>query len=486
MAKTAAVPKLELKNGDTIVNWITNTVLTDGLQTLVYALPPMTDTTTLIWLLDQVNPNDFIEINRISLTAVTPITDVAEQAFVWSYGMLLNNWDPQTGLVRDRANFPSGVFDAVQAAGSLAAATAVAHQLDIVNQQDAVTIVTGISNTLLLDVPRYHGLWPHFVKIVTPTNSITIAANTEWSSVDTVITAIGLLEAQTALNLSVTGTISMLHDIEWDPLILTDGISHGYSYTQSLLASSWDTFGGESWLVGWAYAAATGKIAPQVHPNPPTANGSGFIDEIAWLFAPPPCGTDVWGANWPPYLTQAAITQTTFYATHEPLSCFNQLDLFGLSAAEVPDPSAVITPLIYLPFGVGGQFTTSLTGTKWLSAPVVIPHYSAMLAATRPQESRNMWSWLIDNGLFTPLNNVESLMFPANSVSCHPDEVVWNELKGSWNLALQTLGWGRYLAQQRSETPILWQALQNNPDLSTGYNLMVDDCLYLPVINQSD
>lgn len=477
--------KLELKNGGT-VNWVTNTVLTGGPQTLFYPLPPMTDTTTLLWLLDQVNPNDFIEINRIALTAVTPITDVAEQAFVWSYGMLLNNWDPQTGLVRDRANFPGGVFDAVQAAGSLAAATAVAHQLDIVNYQDAVTIVTGISNTLLLNVPRYHGLWPHFVEIITPTNSITIAANTEWSSVDTVIAAIGLLEAQTALNLGVTGTVSMLQSIDWDPLVLTDGISHGYSYTQSLLTSTWDTFGGESWLVGWAYAAATGEIAPLAYPQPPTANGSGFIDEIAWLFAPPPCGTDVWNANWPPYLTQAVLTQTNYYPDNYPASCFTQLGLFGLSAAEVPDPSTVMTPLIYQPFGVGGQFSPPNDGAALLGAPVVIPHYSAMAASITPTKSISMWSWLIDNDLFTPLNNVESLMFPADSVSCQAEELVWNELKGSWNLALQTLGWGRRLAREHGETPILWQAMQNNSYLAASYDLMVNDCLYLPVISQSD
>ena len=477
--------KIELKN-DAGANWITTTTLTGGPQTLAFSLPPMTDTTTLIWLLDQVNPNDYIEIDRITLTATSSITDVAEQAFTWSYGMLLNNWDPNTGLTRDRANFPSGVFDAVQSAGSLAASTAVAHQLGIVSHQDAISIVTKISDTLLLDVPRYKGIWPHFVEI-NPTNNITIAENTEWSSVDTVIAAIGLLEAQTALGLDTSGTISMLQGIDWDMLILPTGISHGYAYDKSLLTSTWDTFGGESWLMGWIYAAATGEIAPLEYPLPPTANGSGFIDEIAWLFAPPPCGTDVWRAHWPPYLRQAILKQINFFPTEEPDSCFAQLGLFGLSAAEVPDPSAVITPSIYQAFGVGGQFTPPVTGTTLLSAPVVAPHYSAMIAFVRPQESRAMWSWLIDNDLFTPLNNVESLMFPADAISCSADEVVWNELKGSWNLALQTLGWGRYLAREQREWPVLWQAMQNNEFLAGGYDLAANNyCNYLPRISRSN
>ncbi len=479
--------KLELKNGDTVTNWVTNTKLTGNPQILTYTLPSMTDTTTLIWLLDQVNPNDFVEIDRISLTAVTPITNIAEQAFTWSYGMLLNNWDPNSGLVRDRANFPGGVFDAVQATGSLAAATAVAHQLDLVNYQDAANIVTQISNTLLLDVPRYKGIWPHFVEIITPTNSITIAVDTEWSSIDTVIAAVGLLEAQTALNLDTSGTISMLQNIDWDTLVLTNGISHGYSYTQSLLTSTWDTFGGESWLAGWAYAAAAGKIAPLKYPVPPTANGSGFIDELSLLFAPPLPKCDVWGAHWLSYRPSAVSKQVSYYP-HYPeqnlASCFTQLDLFGLSAAEIPTPSDVTpTDKIYQPFGVGGQFSPALDGSDLFTVPVVIPHYSAMAASITPTAAISMWTWLIDEGPFSPLNNVESLMFPADAPSCNADEMEWNELKGSWNLALQTLGWGRYLAQQRGETPILWQAMRDNQFLADGYALIGNDCLnFLPVV----
>ncbi len=132
--------------------------------------------------------------------------------------MLLNNWNPTTGLVRDKAKDASGEFDAIQATGSLAAATAMAEQLGIVERADAVQIVNRISDTLLLDLPRYHGLWPHWVR-VSPAGEITIVENTEWSSVDTVIAAIGLLAAQSGLGLDTSGTEQMLQAIDWDDLV---------------------------------------------------------------------------------------------------------------------------------------------------------------------------------------------------------------------------------------------------------------------------
>ncbi len=473
--------RTELKNGS-IKNWQQSTQLTGESQKLSFALPIITDTTNLNFILEPASAGDYVVIDKITFTATNPISDVALASFVWSYGMLLNNYDATTGLVRDRSNYASGEFEAIQATGSLAAATAVAHQLGIINITDTIDIVTQISNTLLLDVPRYNGLWPHFVEI-TPSNTITIVANTEYSSVDTAIAAIGLLEAQQALGLDTTGTEQMLSDIMWADLLLPNGISHGYTESGVRLTSSWDVFGGESWLIDLAYAAAAGQIPPLAHPLPPTANGSGFIDEIAWLFYPPPCPNDYWEAPWPVYRWQAVYSQTTYFSTNYPTSCLAQLGLFGLSAGEVPTPSAVAKAQIYQPFGIGGQFSPPNDGVALLGAPVAVPHYSAMAASITPTTAISMWAWLIDEGPFSPLNNVESLMFPADAASCSADEMEWNELKGSWNLALQTLGLGRYLAQQRGETPILWQAMRDNQFLADGYALIGNDCLnFLPVV----
>jgi hypothetical protein len=183
---------------------------------------------------------------------------------------------------------------------------------------------------------------------------------------------------------------------------------------------------------------------------------------MAWLYVPPSSGQDYWGTDWTSYRRTAADKQISYYP---PTSCFTRLGLFGLSAAEVPSAKG------YEAFGVGGRTEPAKDGTKLLGAPVVVPHYSAMIASLRPQKTIEMWEWLINQGYFPPLNNVESLMFSGNS-DCGADSIVWNHLKGSWNLALQTLGWGRYLAEQREQPPILWQAVKVNPFLRDGYSLL--------------
>ncbi len=165
----------------------------------------------------------------------------------------------------------------------------------------------------------------------------------------------------------------------------------------------------------------------------------------------------------------------------------DQLDLFGLSSAEVPEPSVVAENEIYQEFGVGGQFaepnpviTYPVNGVI-VTASVAVPHYSAMIASLRPTQAKMMWQWLVDEGLFTPLNNVESLMF-VEEPQAYVDGPIWNSLKGSWNLALQSLGWGRYLAEQDGEVPVLWQAMQTNPFLANGESLLQGGyCAYLPL-----
>jgi hypothetical protein len=294
---------------------------------------------------------------------------------------------------------------------------------------------------------------------------------TEWSSVDTVIAAMGLLTAQSGLGLDTSGTEQMLRAIDWGDLVTPTGIAQGYHYDGKRIEWAWDVFGGETWLVELAYASATGQLAPIRNPAPPTANGSGFIDELAWLFVPSPSGPDTWGTDWTAYRSAAADKQIRYYPSNYPASCFLRLGLFGLSAGEVPLPVRVSPQAVYQAFGVGGRSGPANDGSTLLGAPVVIPHYAALIASLRPREALKMWDWLIEYGHFSPLNNVESLIFPVDA-SCDAAAMEWNQLKGSWNLALQTLGWGRYLAERRGQVPVLWQAATANQLLRKGYLLL--------------
>ena len=462
--------RLELKDSGEL-QWSGEVPLDGGPQTVMFGLPALGNIDELLWILDGASVNDYVTLNNVSFTTKTQIMDMETAVFVWSYGMLLNNWNPETGLVRDKAKDASGIFDAIQATGSLAAATAMAEQLGIVSRADAINIVNKISETLLTDVPSLHGLWPHFVT-TSPTNELNIVAGTEWSSVDTAIAAIGLLSAQSGLGLDTSGVKQMLQAVDWEALTSDKGISHGYTYSGEVLPSHWDVFGSESWLAGLAYAAATGQVASIPTSSPPTANGSGFIDEMAWLFVPPP-NQDYWGNDWTVYRETAVSNQLVYYPTNHPDSCFSQLGLFGLSAAEIPDAAMAANGDVYQAFGTGGLFTGPNDGTGFGTA-VIVPHYSAMIASLHPQEAAQMWEWLIRHGYFSPLNNVESFTFPTR-LNCNPEAAAWNSLKGSWNLSLQTLGWGRYLAERNGQEPILWQATANNPFLNSGYLLMTGE-----------
>jgi hypothetical protein len=459
--------RLELKDHGAF-RWTKEIILNGREEVASFELPALDNINELVWVLDRAAPGDNVVLDSLEFTATTQITDTAAAAFVWSYGQLLNNWNPQTGLVRDKAKDASGEFDAIQTTGSLAAATAIAEQLGVISHDDTVQIVKKIGDTLLLDLPRFHGLWPHWTK-TSPDGKSMIVWGTEWSSIDTVISAIGLLTAQQALGLDTSGTEALLKRIDWADLVKSGGmISMGYDYEGKRIPWAWDTFGGEGWLVELAYASATGKVAPLAHPSPPTANGSGFIDELSWLFAPPPSRPDVWGTDWPAYRLAAADSQLRYYPANYPASCFARLGLFGLSAAEVPDPSLVPPGSIYQAFGAGGRDLIANDGSALFGAPVVIPHDAALIASLRPDEAIRMWNWLITYGHFSPLNNVESLMFPAGA-TCDSGGAVWNQLKGSWNLALQTLGWGRYLAERRGQAPVLWHATLANAFLREGY-----------------
>ncbi len=226
--------RVELKDKDNHVQW-SNEVTLNGEEQEIHAdLPPLQDINHLVLVLDHASPGDHVVVKELSLAALTTIPDTPTAAFVWSFGMFLNNWDSSTGLVRDKAKDASGEFDAIQSTGNLAAATALAEQLGVVSHADAAAIVNKIDDTLLNKVPRNHGLWPHWVR-KSPAGMIEIVPGTEWSSVDTVIAAIGLLEAQQSLGLETSRTEQMIREIEWDELTTENGISHGYTYDDTLI-----------------------------------------------------------------------------------------------------------------------------------------------------------------------------------------------------------------------------------------------------------
>jgi hypothetical protein len=465
--------RLELKDL-TAIPWSQNWTISGGAQTLQGELPTTGRVGELVIVLDHAQPGDFLTLTSITFTATTAIADAGFAAFVWSYAMLLENWDPTNGLVRDKSRDAAGEFDAVQATGALAAASALASQLGVIPRAAAVAIVTKIQNAIS-GLPRYRGLWPHFVKVTS--GNWQPADGSEWSSVDTVILLFSLIASQLALELNPAEAIAALSAIEWEALLLPNGLSHGYKSNLTLITDPWDTFGSESWLVALAYTSVRHRLPPLAFPTPPTANGSGFIDGMLELFVPPPSTVDVWGAKWPAYRPIAARAQVEYYTTQSPQSCMARYGLFGLSAAEVPLPSGVLKEQIYQPFGVGGRFSPPNNGASLTGRFVAVPHYAAMIAPvmneSHDDSAMRMWEWLIERELFTPLNNVESFSFESEAECGSGHEaIIWNDLKGSWNLALQTLGLGQYLLRRQGLQPDLWRLAGAAP-VRDGYESLV-------------
>lgn len=441
--------------------------LSGGVETLTFTLPPLTQVGQLSWLLTG-SSGDFVVLDEIRFTARLPALTTAENAFLWSYAMLLENWDPATGLTADRANFPQGEFDNVSASGMQAAAAVVAAEQGVIRRDTAAQIVsqTAVGLLALPRDPCGGNLWPHFVRKGQP------APGSEYSSIDTVIAATAVLLAQTALGQDTAQMEAVLEEINWSALRLANGaVSHGYWDDCERIPAGWHDFGTESWLVNLAQTAVTGQAATFVH-TPPTLNGSGFIDELAWLLVPPAC-PDRWLTNWCHYSETAVATQLAYYQSD---ACFgSEPRLFGLSAAEVPHRTAVSAWEIYQAFGVGGTIPAN-DGSDLLGYPVVTPHYAGLVASLRPDEAVAMWQWLHTVGLFAPLNNVESLTF-LDEPAC--TTVRWNALRGAWNLSLQTLGWGKHLLG--SDYP-LHQALTENDRLFAGHQEMSARRQLLPLV----
>jgi hypothetical protein len=469
-----------------ITRWSQSVVLGGGQQTISFDLSSegLGEIQNLNWIVTG-SAGDFVVVDRVAFTATLPSLDMPEErAFLWSYSMLLSNWDPVSGLTRDSASWAAAEFDNVSASGMQAAVAAMAWRLGFISQVSATQIVTTITEALLA-LPDCHGLWPHFAR------NGQIVTGTEWSSIDTVIALVALLDAREALDLETTAVEDVLTGIDWPALLLGNGsISHGYvtdcsqrlEDPQGGVEGGWRDFGTESWLVNLGYAAATGNVAEFDH-VPPTFNGSGFIDELAWLLVPPPC-RDRWGTDWCAYRQRAADCQLAYYrcpaaeAAGCPYCrdhpCYGPLGLFGLSAGEVPDLSAVPLTQTYQAFGVGGEIPAN-DGTDLLGHAVIVPHYAGLVASLRPTQAITLWNWIEAEGLFTSLNDVESLMF-VDEPAC--EQVVWNALKGSWNLSLQTVGWGRLLAGD--DNP-LHQALWANGVLRRGYLCMMPR-VFLPIV----
>jgi len=335
-----------------------------GQRTLQFSFSPAVEIAKLNWVVD--GPGD-ATVDEVRFTIESPDYTVLEAVFLFTYGHLSQCYDSDSGLVRDRARWPVQDFAAVQAIGTFSLATAIARDLGYVTDSTARNIIQKTKNTILNILRHNKGLLPHYLK------DGNIVENTEWSSVDTVITLIAEILACQAVGEDTSPLESMLKAIDWNDLTDngTHSISMGYDYNGQKLKNTWDTFGAEALLLAIAYSAATGdsNVLLDQYSGSPTWDGSGFNDELAALFFPT-YGTDIWGNNWSQYRQEAFDRQTSYFANHY----YAADGLFGLSASEVPEPWTVEENDIYKAWGVGGHNNQANDGTS-----LGVPHYRTPL-----------------------------------------------------------------------------------------------------------
>lgn len=386
-------------------------------------------------MLDYALPGDALEVDDVALRVVLPEVPPNLEPLLFSLAMLLENYDPTTGMVQDRANFPNGDFENVTATAKLAKLLALGIQMGLVDAPDGRDAINNIAWVLLNRAPRGPaGLWPHFTS-GGGTNRI---AGSEWASGDT---AYAINDLMVALQLvgDPQGRLptcqAFLNSIDWAALHRPgEGYSHGYDTNDLPLPDAWRGFGMETIGVQWAALAGGGPLANM--DLPPSDNGSGFILHAAYPALP--TGTDRWGNNWPVLRQNEVALQLGWYADPAHSNTFLVTNgLFGLSGAERPEGWHTNDSEIYQAYGTGGRTSPPNDGDR----RVVAPHYCGMVASLAPAAASNMWASLKQMGLVSPMNMVESL---AMNPSTGELEMV-NFLKGSWNLALFCEGW--FLAQ---------------------------------------
>ena len=451
--------RMELKDASNAVIWSFEATLIGGPRTLAVSLPSnLGNAQYFNWLLTGGAVGQNVRVQKVTMNVSGPKVGYVED-FLWPYATLLANYDPTSGLTRDVSTNRAGEFDGINGTGALAAATAYAAQLGVISNASAQQIVSTIAARLisLQSTASFNGVIAHFVK---KSGSTFIPyTGSEYSSIDTTIALLYTLLASQALGLPTSGLQQAINNVNWDSLLLGNGVvSFGFNPNGTLINGGWDWFGTESLMVALAFASAKGHLPaiPNVNPaNPQTANGSGFIDEMLWGVVPV-VGHDAWNVDWDIYRTRAAVAQIDHYDD-------GPAPVFGASAGEVPIYSLVNSGNTYHAYGIGTD-----DGSGVFAAPVAMPHYGGMMWSLFPSDAKRMFDYFAQAGMLSPLNMVESAVVQTWSGQV---ENAWSSLKGSWNTGLWSIGAGRALLAGVNVNP-LFDAAKANAFVSAGYQLI--------------
>lgn len=397
-----------------------------------------------------VEPGAEVEITSIGFEVERPDIEPEEWMFRVSLGKLRRCHDTVSGLTRDRAHVPPGVFDSVASSGMHALASAAAAAEGLLDRE---TVSDEIRHTtaVLLALPRADGFLPHFT-MRREDGSPWIHPGTEFSTVDTAIALTSLRLAAAILNLAdVSDAIEAgIEGLDFDAVSDAEGwISHGVAEDgKTPLVGKWRDWGGETALV-LAMEAMMPDRLPQgrMEASGHVFRGVEFIMEIQSLFYPDFDRNEpdlVVGSVWPKQRRDLLARQMAYMTEQWPGSPATGAGIFGLSAGEAGMPGAG--------YAANGS---DLPGIRWLQ-----PHAMVMgLALSGGNTFGDGVRRLENSGLLFPQGLPENVEI---SLTLH------NPMQGSLNAAFEALasyhGWRR----GKNAPDVIDQACMTDPLMRKG------------------
>jgi hypothetical protein len=390
------------------------------------------------------------EISSIGFEVERPEMAPEPWMFRVSLAKLRRCHDSSSGLTRDRAHVPPGVFDSVASSGMHALASAAAAAEGILDREMVAAEIRK-TTAVILGLPTASGFLPHFT-VRREDGSAWIHPGTEYSTVDTALALQGLRLAASILNLAdVSDAVEKaIARLDFDALTDDEGwISHGVAEdAKTPLIGKWRDWGGETAMV-LALEAMVPKRMPQgrMEPGGKVFRGVGFIAEIQSLYYPDfdrPEPDLIGGTIWPKARGELLARQAAYVGEQWPGSPADTAGIFGLSAGEAGMPGAG-----YMANGV------DLAGIRWL-----YPHAMVMGLS---QSGGNRFSDGIQRleraGLLFPQGLPENVEVGL---------VLHNPMQGSLNAAFEAIssyhGWRRAKGAQ----DVIDQACRNDVLMRKG------------------
>ncbi len=393
--------RVEIQSADRRALWTKRLTLDDPDADREFTLPCAPESLRAAKFLNWVaEAGAQVAVDRLALRLECQPLPFPERVFLTGYAKLARCYVPKVGIVKNRAHWPVGKFDALPATGLFALATAVAWTRGVVERPDAERVLHAIHRTVN-GLPHADGWLPHYVSYG-PGGRYAVHPGTEFSTIDTSICYHGLILA--AQILGDTATLEELtrevRGMRFDRLRRPGGwVGHGFRLDgHTPLPGAWDGWGGEAALVLLLERMALGEAAPLKMPPGVEGvhNGVGFIGEIQSLFYPhfdQPRPDAVSGTDWRQARLALLAEQQAYFPAHEPHSAAAQLGVYGLSSGEA--------------FRGRGY---AVNGTRKVTTPGLIhPHYILLAGRWQPAATYALLRRMEARGLMPPWGLVENV-----------------------------------------------------------------------------